>query len=595
MPAALSSLSPLILSIVLFWVCTHLLHRLLAQRTRSLLPTTAALRITSNTLLAQTTVNLRTAHLVLRTTALNVSHARLSSSLSQKRNRRSREVLKRCYDVGSVLGVIGMAVGLGLVGWTAVQLAGVVAASGRGDVSVADAYEPKTVFAKRDALHADTGIRASADAQVPIHAIIPGLTTPFSHAPLLLLALLFAQLVHEAGHALAAALEPVPLLSAGLSLTLVFPSAFVLLAPFSSPSPPSGTSLSSEHMTPPPTARLRLTAAGAFHNLVLWLVLLPALGRTLWGMCGYREVGGWARVVVCVDEDSPLAPHLPPGALITYVDDTPLSSASSAGDAWSALLSAYPAQEDALGWCVPRAWFDEQPNSCCLPPSQSHADLQAQLACFVSQDDGSDTGRCLDPLPLLSALPNPKAPRRCASASACGSAHEFACVCPGKEERLVRLRVVMPVGEEGRERVVVWQGEKEEILEEVEVSTYLPRTRLLPLRLPLLVNAFFTYLLALSLSLYVFNLLPLSFLDGGQFLDALLDLFSSFSSVTSGFGDGDVELGSVGDHMQGTVVGEGRAEHGHGRWKRRVLRTAHWVSAGLVGVCALLGTVAALR
>lgn len=52
----------------------------------------------------------------------------------------------------------------------------------------------------------------------------------------------------------------------------------------------------------------------------------------------------------------------------------------------------------------------EQPHLCCLPSSQSHADSQAQLTCFISQDDRSDTGRCLDPLPLLSALPNPEAP-----------------------------------------------------------------------------------------------------------------------------------------------------------------------------------------
>lgn len=65
-----------------------------------------------------------------------------------------------------------MAVGLGLVGWTAVRLAEVAATSGHGDVPVGDAYEPKTVLAKRDAPGADTGIRAPADAQVPIHAIV---------------------------------------------------------------------------------------------------------------------------------------------------------------------------------------------------------------------------------------------------------------------------------------------------------------------------------------------------------------------------------------------------------------------------------------
>ena len=45
-----------------------------------------------------------------------------------------------------------------------------------------------------------------------------------------------------------------------------------------------------------------------------------------------------------------------------------------------------------------------------------------------------------------------------------------------------------------------------------------------------LIQPYFSYVATLSLSLFLFNLLPLPFLDGSQLLDALADLLSAHAS-----------------------------------------------------------------
>ena len=77
----------------------------------------------------------------------------------------------------------------------------------------------------------------------------------------------------------------------GFSLTVVLPSAFVAL--------PSAAI----HALQPP-ARLRIVAAGAFHNLLFWLVLQSLawsqLSSAIWSLV-YRDTLSFGRVVVDVD------------------------------------------------------------------------------------------------------------------------------------------------------------------------------------------------------------------------------------------------------------------------------------------------------
>ena len=140
------------------------------------------------------------------------------------------------------------------------------------------------------------------------------MTVPWSHLPFLLLALFVAQCIHEAGHALAAALyvyilgsmryhltwytnrDAVSLHSVGASITAILPSAFVSLSP----------SLSSSAAA----VKLRVIAAGAWHNLVLcfliWLSYYANLERA-WSMVGWKNMSDSGVIVLGVESVSRLS------------------------------------------------------------------------------------------------------------------------------------------------------------------------------------------------------------------------------------------------------------------------------------------------
>ena len=73
-------------------------------------------------------------------------------------------------------------------------------------------------------------------------------------------------------------------MSVGLSVTIVFPSAFVAL------------SQGALRELPAP-ARLRIASAGAFHNLLLYLLFSVLARMPLPSVLGYRDVSSWGRVI----------------------------------------------------------------------------------------------------------------------------------------------------------------------------------------------------------------------------------------------------------------------------------------------------------
>jgi len=157
------------------------------------------------------------------------------------------------------------------------------------------------------------------------------------------------------------------------------------------------------------------------------------------------------------------------------------------------------------------------------------------------------------------------------------------------------LRVTFKVNEGGRDRaereseeVLLWSGPKVEVWEQVQVGTLRPRFRFLPLGLPRTIQIFFEYLQMATLSLYIFNLLPLPFLDGTQLLDALLGFLhdSSYSFPADMLEEIDLET------LEGGTGWGGRGRRqGHGRWKHWVGKMIRSGTMGLVVGCTGLGAI----
>ncbi|KAL6303711.1 hypothetical protein BKA93DRAFT_734418 [Sparassis latifolia] len=475
-------LQALFLSLCVFWAVVHLLYRIVSRavRPRSILPTTSGAPRHVGDFFKQslTQVSLWKLHLRIQTTAFNSLHDGIISSFNQARGSVTRGALVALYDFGAVSGVVGLLGSMLLLLWTAMK-----SASSLRYFSSAVSLNSISALKRRDSLSSQS-TRFGEPSRLPIQLIIPGLTVPLVHLPLMLFALVVSQVVHEAGHTVTAALESVPVTSIGATLTVLFPSAFVTLSAHTSGALP-------------PAARLRVSSSGAFHNILLWLLtaVVSASLSPLFLSIGYIDIGPWGRVVTDIVEDSPLRDHLPIGAIVTRLDDVQLTRANASVDIWSSYLSGsykllHEGSETNPGWCVERAWFADQADSCCrsFPNDGSHGQ---PVSCFVSYEPAA-LERCVDPVPFLDESTSSSNAKRCLSSIDCGG--NFLCVWPRSDQELLRLTLQSPPSlrqpEPQREHVVVWSGSRLDILEEVEVSKWMPRIRYLPLRLPRVASIF---------------------------------------------------------------------------------------------------------
>ncbi|KAI0300117.1 hypothetical protein B0F90DRAFT_454255 [Multifurca ochricompacta] len=327
------------------WSLIHLTHRFYAPsfKSRSLLPTSLTSRKRN-----LTTVTLKGVYLRVESTALNYAHDILAQWLSRNRAVHFRTILRSTFDLGIMISLLGMAVALALLAWTFVQLArrlvvGSVPQSTDVYLRVKRVYESNYV----PPLHTT---RATTD--LPVQLLIPGVTLPLSQLPLLISALFFSQTIHEAGHALSAALDHVPLQCLGASLTLLVPAAFVAF-------PTQALASLSPHV------RARIAASGPLLSALLYLILILPLERPFL-LVGYSSVTASGLIVASVTLDSPLASHLTPGTLLTALDDFPLANAKEG--AWSDYLTASQSSfSKEPAWCVDTNWFLSEGDSAEVP------------------------------------------------------------------------------------------------------------------------------------------------------------------------------------------------------------------------------------
>lgn len=458
------------------------------------------------------------------------------------------------YDLGVGMGILGMMASIGILLWSFALILHDLLGTKSQEPTIIPTPEVWKRYIN------ETFVVAGPDEF--LKPLIPGLTVPLSDLPVILGTVFISQLIHELGHALPAALESLPIQSAGVSLTLIVPSAFVAFP-----------SVSLQALSP--KRRARIISGGPWHNFVFYMVLLVLGHIASYGgipaMLGYRNIAAYGRGVISIEKDSPLGDFIPLGSLITKLDDVSLARPE---DMWTLYLtSSGPPPDEAMGWCVDRDSYLESTQSCC---TSDHSTSSTQLlSCFA--DLQSDARRCLDPVTVLT---RPTEIHRCRVASDCPSAISgSSCVRPDPSTHLMRLTIASPsdTGE-----ILLWSGPKNEVWEQVEVGVYLPWLTLLPLWLPGFLHLFYTYLQAATLSLFVFNLLPLPYLDGEQLFGVLLDYaFDATPRYAEEEYDVDVEEAS----------GERSRRRGRraGRWKMGLLRVVRLGTMLLFGSCVLLG------
>lgn len=408
--------------------------------------------------------------------------------------------------------------------------------------------------------------------------LVPGLTLPLSEAPVMLLAGFISIVWHETGHALAASLEGTSVASYGAFIFVVLPGAHVSL--------PALDALS-------PDKRLRIIAAGIWHNVILAGLAFALLASGFVGvsspllkLAGFSDWNEQGVIVQRVKEASSLSGLLRPGTLITHLDDLELHDSRTHGH-WDKHLRLASADDsttssnyDQLGWCVTAAQWEAAPSECCSTTSGGNATAsagkaQATMVCFEALLD-RQSGACLDPSAILSL---PRCTDRCSSS-------DHVCVHPSTQSQLLRITALDPGQPAFRSKVIFYQGDKSLLWEQVKVGSMLAPVWASQ-QLPFELETLWRYVYTTSTSLAIFNLLPLPRLDGNEILALLLDLQ-----------DGDETLPSarVSRAPVGLSLASGLARLGAARplqWARRRARRATLVrSVHVVTTLALLATVA---
>ncbi|KAI6032624.1 hypothetical protein F5J12DRAFT_795509 [Pisolithus orientalis] len=459
-------------------------------------------------------------HLRVKTDALNALHDGLCKSLSSDEFRRIKRALLHLYNLGSMVGIISMIAALLLL-W-----------SMTANLVMSVVWTPfnssSTSLVKRNL---EGGVGEPIPVTTPVdsgafsvRAIIPGVTVPLGHFPIILLALCICQVVHEVGHAIAAAVRHVPILFSGFAVTVVFPSVFVVLPV-----------VRLERLRA--VDRLQVAAAGCFHNLAFWCLLYLVTWTEISTFLSeflFEDVSRLGKVVVGVHPGSPLQSYIPSGAIVTMLDDTMLSVTESAptSDPWDEFLLSPSTPVVTRGWCFENSGLANASSSLKCQSTDSRL-------CFVLMHGTSDQ-YSLDAVTVLSGDL-----ARCDASVGCTPLSS--CVMPRRGQQLVRI-TLLSNSLNGSEEVVLWKGPRREIWEQVEVSTFRSRIPLISNRVRRYIVDFVEYMKLINLSLYLVNMLPIPALDGFQLLATLLELIFGRE-----YESGSIDL-EAGSHSSGAVI-----------------------------------------
>lgn len=107
------SLGSGIFVLIAIWCTIHILSYTLTHRSSSILPTNSQPR----NYRTHTRVSLHSLHLKISTTAWNTYHDTLSSFLARRGKRRLNALFKLIYDLGTVVGAVGIVVAVATLVW----------------------------------------------------------------------------------------------------------------------------------------------------------------------------------------------------------------------------------------------------------------------------------------------------------------------------------------------------------------------------------------------------------------------------------------------------------------------------------------------
>ena len=408
--------------------------------------------------------------------------------------------------------------------------------------------------------------------------LIPGVTIPAGDFWYMIVAISFAAVLHELGHALAAGAHNARISAVGAFLALAVPGAYVRINGLDNLSP---------------IAQLRVYCAGVWHNVVSAMVALATVLLLPMFMSGAYKRGHGA-LVVDVPRLSPLHGHLQPGDIILGMGRF---SVIDGGPSFRGAIASLIHANDSVGFCVSSNVLRDManPSNHCCEHTFLHASQRSgRTQCFQEQDRAHST-LCLDPA-VVSSRPTCRRTSDCDSAhveindhpvramsaaySNTGSKrirssrtqnarkertgtkplphHDEKCIIPvlPKDQQLIDVRVRSV--QSGETVHFFYEGFPQILGQSVTVSSYVPRmwdrmpwwwTRVVAaVDVPNKLERLLQYFSSISLGLAIINMAPVLYFDGeassGLFVELFVRKFGFPSNKISKARAGMITMGS---------------------------------------------------
>lgn len=300
----------LIISISIFWFLIHLLHRRYQETPRPSASHSSPFNFSLTLFVAKLETErfnqlpLTLLRLIGITSNSNSNLPLSSKSRTERGRNPSKRFLLTFYEIGSWFAFGASIASICIIVAGLFQLF--------NDVRSLILFSSTTLpegqqrLLKRSEVQNQNPIPTSNVYRPTITPLIPGVTLPLWHLPFMVIALLLSQVIHEAGHAIAGALNGLKPLRMGLFLVFpILPGAFVVLPDdafeVSDSSNTGAAQIDPEvHRLPngrgkllKPDSQLSILAAGVWHNFVSF----GLVSLLLWiGIGGFFRSLGWEEI-----------------------------------------------------------------------------------------------------------------------------------------------------------------------------------------------------------------------------------------------------------------------------------------------------------
>jgi len=352
--------------------------------------------------------------------------------------------------------------------------------------------------------------------QTSLVMLVPGVNVPTSDIPYMIVALFLCAVIHEFGHAIAAAVDKIRTESVGFTMFFMLPSAYVVLPTMDL----NRTSF---------IGKLRIYCAGAWHNVILCVFAVTVIVFCCspgWSTSLIEHNGAYSHRGVFIEkvtEESPLRQLLMEERSLPYitgVGDCPVVDHSS----WTTCLTEI--MQKNYGYCVPSKTvidsFSQYGDTCC-------SEMHDRQLCFSLSNPFLTKERTVEKVCLIArdVTNHPACPKQC-------TARDHICLTPDQEneskdvhhtrEHLLRIRL-LESEESGEDRDVIYYGTIPSLYQQIEVSNYRvrhPFNSTISLGSVAMLEKICRYTFALSSALALLNLAPVYMLDGAKIYETLL-------------------------------------------------------------------------